>query len=358
MLQIITIIIVARVIGFLFKLIRQPMVIGEIAAGIILGPSLVGYYFPEFSGFLFPLQSLGNLQFLSQIGLILFMFIVGMELDLNVIRNKASDAVVISHASIVIPFAMGVGLAYFLYDELAPSNISFLAFSLFIGIAMSITAFPVLARIVQERGMTRTRIGSLVITCAAADDITAWSIFAAVIAIVKAGSFVNSIFAIAMAIVYILLMLKLVKPFMKKMGEIYSSRENLSKPVVAIFFVMLFISSFTSEVIGIHALFGAFMAGVIMPNNVQFRNIFIEKMEDVALVIFFPLFFVYTGLRTQIGLLMICLVERFRADHIRCRCRKIYRQRFSSKVCRTKVERQLHHWCIDEYPWTDGTCGA
>ncbi len=168
---------------------------------------------------------------------------------------------------------------------------------------MSITAFPVLARIVQERGMTRTRIGSLVITCAAADDITAWSIFAAVIAIVKAGSFVNSIFTISLAIVYIFLMLKIVKPFMKKMGEIYSSKENLSKPIVAIFFVMLFISSFTAEIIGIHALFGAFMAGVIMPNNVQFRNIFVEKMEDVALVIFLPLFFVYTGLRTQIGLL-------------------------------------------------------
>jgi Kef-type K+ transport system membrane component KefB len=303
LLQIITIIIVARVVGFLFKLIKQPMVIGEIAAGIILGPSLVGLYFPEFSNFLFPAQSLGNLHFLSQIGLILFMFIVGMELDLNVIKNRASDAVIISHASIVIPFALGVGLAYFLYDKLAPSNISFLAFALFIGIAMSITAFPVLARIVQERGMTRTKIGSLVITCAAADDITAWSIFAAVIAIVKAGSLVNTVFVIAMAIVYIFIMLKVVKPFMKKMGEIYSNKENLSKPIVAVFFVTLFISAFTSEVIGIHALFGAFMAGVIMPNNIQFRNVFIEKMEDVALVIFLPLFFVYTGLRTQIGLI-------------------------------------------------------
>jgi Kef-type K+ transport system membrane component KefB len=303
LLQIITIIIVARIVGLLFKLIGQPMVIGEIAAGIILGPSLVGLYFPEFSGFLFPAKSLGNLQFLSQIGLILFMFIVGMELDLKVLRNKAYDAVIISHASIIIPFTLGVGLSFFLYTDLAPEPISFLAFSLFMGIAMSITAFPVLARIVQERGMTKTRIGSLAITCAAADDITAWSILAAVIAIVKAGSFVNSIFTIGMALIYIIIMLKLVKPFLRKIGEIHSSKENLSKHIVALFFITLFLSAVTTEVIGIHALFGAFMAGVIMPDNAKFRSIFIEKLEDVALVLFLPLFFVYTGLRTQIGLL-------------------------------------------------------
>jgi len=303
LLQIITIIIVARVVGLLFKLISQPMVIGEIAAGIILGPSLAGLYFPEFSAFLFPAQSLGNLQFLSQIGLILFMFIIGMELDLKVLKNRAADAVIISHASIVIPFSLGVGLAYFLYPELAPDNINFLAFSLFIGIAMSITAFPVLARIVQERGMTKTRVGSLVITCAAADDITAWTILAAVIAIVKAGSVVNSLFTIVMASIYIITMIKLVKPFLKKLGEIHSSRENLSKHIVAVFFITLFLSAVTTEVIGIHALFGAFLAGVIMPANEKFRSIFIEKLEDVAVVLFLPLFFVYTGLRTQIGLL-------------------------------------------------------
>lgn len=303
LLQIITIIIVARIVGLLFKLIGQPMVIGEIAAGIILGPSLAGTYFPEFSAFLFPVHSLGNLQFLSQIGLILFMFIIGMELDLKVLKNRATDAVIISHASIIIPFALGVGLAYFLYPDLAPDNISFLAFSLFMGIAMSITAFPVLARIVQERGMTKTRVGSLVITCAAADDITAWTILAAVIAIVKAGSVVNSVFTIAMAAIYIFLMLKLVKPFLKKLGEIHSSKENLSKHIVAIFIITLFLSAVTTEVIGIHALFGAFLAGVIMPDNEKFRSIFIEKLEDVAVVLFLPLFFVYTGLRTQIGLL-------------------------------------------------------
>ena len=301
--QITTIIIFARFFGWICKKIGQPSVIGEIAAGIILGPSLIGTYFPEFSSTLFPVESLGNLQFLSQIGLILFMFVIGMELDLNILKNKAQDAVVISHASIIIPFALGMGLAYFIYESFAPEGVQFLSFGLFIGIAMSITAFPVLARIVQERGIHKTRLGTIVITCAAADDITAWCILAAVIAIVKAGSFISSLYIILLAVAYVIVMLKLVRPFLKRVGDLHSSRETLSKPIVAIFFLTLIISSYATEVIGIHALFGAFMAGAIMPENIKFRNIFIEKVEDVALVLLLPLFFVFTGLRTEIGLL-------------------------------------------------------
>jgi Kef-type K+ transport system membrane component KefB len=303
LLQIITIILVARVFSFICRRIGQPSVIGEIAAGIFLGPSFLSMYFPEYSAFLFPPLSMGNLQFLSQIGLILFMFIIGMELDLKILSRGAAGAVVISHASIIIPFAMGMVLSYFMYDSFAPENVKFLPFSLFMGIAMSITAFPVLARILHERGMTKSRIGTLVITCAAADDVTAWFLLAAVIAIVKAGSFVSSIFTISMAAGYVAVMLLGVRPFLKKMGEIYSNKESLSKPVVAVFFVILLLSSFTTEIIGIHALFGAFVAGVIMPSNMNFRNIFIEKVEDVSLVLLLPLFFVFTGLRTEIGLL-------------------------------------------------------
>ncbi|SKB83794.1 cation:proton antiporter [Dyadobacter psychrophilus] len=303
LLQIITIILVARVFGWLCKSIGQPTVIGEIAAGIFLGPSLLGLYFPEFSTFLFPAQSLGNLQFLSQVGLILFMFIIGMELDLKVLKTKAQEAIVISHASIILPFALGVGLALYIYQQFAPDGISFLSFALFIGIALSITAFPVLARIVQERGLSRTKLGMMVITCAATDDITAWCILAAVIAIVKAGDFVSSIYTIILAGAYVFLMLKVLKPVLKRVGDHYSYREGLTKPVVAMFFVVLMFSSYCTEVIGIHALFGAFMAGVIMPANQNFRNIFIEKVEDVSMVLLLPLFFVFTGLRTQIGLL-------------------------------------------------------
>jgi Kef-type K+ transport system membrane component KefB len=141
--QIVTIILVARFFGWICKKIGQPTVIGEIIAGIVLGPSFIGMHFPEFSAALFPAASLGNLQFLSQIGLILFMFVVGMELDLKVLKNKAHDAVVISHASIIIPFALGMGLAYFIYKSFAPEGVQFISFALFLGIAMSITAFPV-----------------------------------------------------------------------------------------------------------------------------------------------------------------------------------------------------------------------
>jgi Kef-type K+ transport system membrane component KefB len=301
--QIITIIVVARFFGWVFRKIGQPSVIGEIIAGIVLGPSLLGLYFPEFSLTLFPVASLGNLQFLSQIGLILFMYVIGMELDLKVLQNRAKDAVVISHASIIFPFALGIGLAYFVYFKFAPEGVAFLPFALFMGIAMSITAFPVLARIVQERGIHKTKLGAIVITCAAADDITAWCILAAVIAIVKAGTFVSSLYIIAMAVVYVLAMLFVVKPFLKKIGELYATKDSLNKPVVAIFFLTLIISSYTTEIIGIHALFGAFMTGVIMPDITKFRNLFIEKVEDVSVILLLPLFFVFTGLRTQIGLL-------------------------------------------------------
>jgi len=301
--QIVTIIIVSRIFAYIFRKIHQPTVIGEIIAGIALGPSLLGMFFPEFSTALFPANSLGNLNLLSQVGLILFMFMVGMELDFKVIQTKVKDAVVVSNAGILIPFTLGIGLAYFIYESFAPDNVAFLSFGLFLGLAMSITAFPVLARIVQERGIHKTRLGTLVLTCAAADDITAWCLLAAIIAIAKAGSFMSSLYVILLSVLYVLIMIKVVRPFLKRIGDLHVSRENLSKQVVAIFFLTLLISAYTTEIIGIHALFGAFMAGTIMPDNTKFRNIFIQKIEDVALVLLLPLFFVFTGLRTQIGLL-------------------------------------------------------
>jgi Kef-type K+ transport system membrane component KefB/nucleotide-binding universal stress UspA family protein len=303
LLQIIAIIIVARFFGYLFSKIGQPVVIGEIFAGIFLGPSLLGWIFPSFTEFLFPVESLKNLHFLSQFGLILFMFIVGMELDWKVLRGKAKDAILISHASIIFPFALGVGLALFLFKNYAPVNIKFLPFSLFIGLSLSITAFPVLARIVQERGISKTRIGSIAITCAAVDDVTAWCILASVIAIVNAGSFISAMATILIAFLYVVFMLLILKPFLNKLGTRYSSKETLSKPIVAIFFLVLLFSSYITEVVGIHALFGAFLAGVIMPENQKFRNIFIDKIGDISIVLLLPLFFVYTGLRTQIALL-------------------------------------------------------
>jgi Kef-type K+ transport system membrane component KefB len=301
--QIVMIILVARLFGWVFKKIGQPTVIGEIIAGIVLGPSLLGMYFPGFSAALFPVESLGNLKFLSQIGLILFMFVIGMELDIKVLKNKASEAVVISHASIVIPFALGIGLSYFVFNRFAPEGVQFLSFSLFMGIAMSITAFPVLARIVQEREIHKTKLGAIVITCAAADDITAWCLLAVVIAIVKAGDFISSLYVISLAAIYVLVMIFIVKPFLKRIGDLYGSKDSIGKPVLAIFFLLLILSSYATEVIGIHALFGAFMMGSIMPDISKFRMIFIEKVEDVAVILLLPLFFVFTGLKTEIGLI-------------------------------------------------------
>lgn len=315
--QITIIIIASRLCAYLFQKIGQPAVMGEIIAGILLGPSLMGAVMPRFSQFVFPGSSLGNLQMLSQIGLILFMFVIGMELDLNVLKKKAGAAIMISHASIVIPYGLGVSLAYFIYQKYAPPHIPFFAFSLFMGIAMSITAFPVLARIIRERNWQKTRLGTLAITCAAADDITAWCLLAIVVALAKAGSLAGSLYTILFAIAYILVMFFVVKPFLNKLLSRRNEDKGIQRSTLALVFVVLLLSAYCSEIIGIHALFGAFLAGVIMPQNWDFRNSLIHKIEDVALVLLLPLFFVFTGLRTQVGLLntpalwMTCFVIIF-----------------------------------------------
>jgi Kef-type K+ transport system membrane component KefB len=297
--QIITILIMARTLGWVCRLIGQPSVIGEVIAGILLGPSFAGTFFPDVSAALFPVKSLPNLNAVSQVGLVVFMFIIGMELDLSMLRKKAADVMIISHASIIIPFASGMTLAYFIFNEFAPNGVPFSSFGLFFGVAMSITALPVLARIVQEKGMSKTRLGMMAITCAAADDITAWCLLSAVIAIVKAGSFVSSLYTIGLSVAYVFIMLKLVKPFLKKISE----GPALNRQVLGIYFIVLVLSSYATEVIGIHALFGGFMAGLIVPGSMNFRQVIIGKLEDFTLLFLLPLFFVYTGLRTEIGLL-------------------------------------------------------
>ncbi|MBB4036878.1 Kef-type K+ transport system membrane component KefB [Dysgonomonas hofstadii] len=313
LLQIVVILLAVRLFGWICQKIGQPTVVGEILAGVVLGPSLLGLYFPQASEFLFPDSSLDNIKFLSHIGLILFMFIVGMELNLKTIKSKANDALIISHTSIIVAFTFGVIVAYYLFGNYTHESTIFLPFALFMGIAMSIAAFPVMARIIHEKGINKTPLGATIITCAAIDDITAWCLLAAVIAIVKAGSFTSSLFIILTAILYIVVMFKIVRPFLKRIADLQPSSRIITKSTIGIFFLVLFLSSYATEVIGIHALFGAFLAGVIMPPNINFRSLFTEKIEDVALVLLLPLFFVYTGLRTQIGLLnepglwLVCL---------------------------------------------------
>lgn len=297
--QIIIILCVARLFGYLAQKIKQPAVVGEIVAGIVLGPSLLGLLWPDAMKTIFPAGSLSNLQFLSQIGLAFFMFIVGMELDISKVRQKAHDAVMISHASIIIPFFLGVCLAYFTFQEFAPANVSFVSFALFMGIAMSITAFPVLARIVQERGLTGTPLGSMAITCAAADDITAWGILAVVITIVKSTGILSAVVTILLALAFVAAMFFLVRPWLQKRMTTVQG----TKTKVALAFFVLLISGYLAEVIGVHLLFGAFIAGVIMPQEMNIKSLLTDKLEDVSVLILLPIFFVLTGLRTQIGLL-------------------------------------------------------
>lgn len=312
--QLILIFVVTRLFGKIAAKLGQQTVIGEIIAGIVLGPSLLGWAFPDFSQFVFPKESLKTLQFLSQIGLAFFMFIIGMEFDSTKLKNKAHDALVISHASIVVPYLLGMGLTYFIYPSFAPEGVGFLPFSLFMGIAMSITAFPVLARILQERKMSKSPLGLLAITCAAADDVTAWCILAAVVAIAKAGSLATAGFTIVLTGVYVLCMLYWIKPWLAKECASAIQKGKVGGKVVSLFIGTLLGSAYLAEAIGIHALFGAFLAGVVMPNDPVFKAALAEKIEDVSVLLLLPIFFAFTGLRTQITLLnqehlwLLCLV--------------------------------------------------
>ncbi|WP_201980294.1 cation:proton antiporter [Hymenobacter rubidus] len=301
--QLATILLMAKLLGALCRKIGQPAVVGEMAAGIVLGPSLVGRYFPTVSAHLFPPQSLETLRQLSQIGLILFMFVVGLDLDWRAIRGKVGQAVVISHASILLPFGLGFGLAYFLYGAFAPVGVAFSSFGLFLGTAMSITAFPVLARIVRERGLHTTALGALVLTCAAVDDVTAWCLLAAVVALVRSASAGSALGLLALAAVYVGLMLRVVRPLLVRLATRSSAATGPKETMLPVYFLLLVLSAFAAELIGIHALFGAFLAGAIVPGESGLREWLSNKVRAVAEGLLLPLFFVFTGLRTEISLL-------------------------------------------------------
>ena len=303
LLQIIVILACCRLVGWIFAYFKQPTVLGEILAGIILGPSILGHWFPEISSFLFPIESLGNISLLSQFGLILFMFVIGMELDISEVRKSLKETIIISHTSTIVPFFLGMLTAYFIYDGYADKNIPFLSFSLFIGIAMSITAFPVLARIIQEKGLTKTHLGTISLASAANGDITAWCLLAVVIAIAQAGSMLSAVYNILFSVLYVAIMFLVIRPFLRMVGQVFHNEEVIDKRLVAFIFLILIFSSFITEILGLHALFGAFMAGLIMPADIKFRKIMTEKVEGVSLSLFLPLFFVSTGLKTEIGLL-------------------------------------------------------
>ncbi len=304
LLQLIVIVAAARALGGLATLFRQPPVVGEIAAGILLGPSLLGAYAPETSGFLFPESSWGILQMLSQVGVLLYMFVVGLELDPSHLRARAHAAVAVSHFSIIVPFVLGVVAAFGLYTAYAPIGVPFHAFALFLGIAMSITAFPVLARILDERRLTNTPLGVTALTCAAVDDVTAWSLLAFIVTVVTAGGAVAILGAmLGLSVVFVLGMFLVVRPLLARLLTARGGPPGLSRDRLALVIGVLFASAWTTEIIGIHALFGAFLAGAMIPMVPALRRALRERLESFSSVFLLPLFFVYTGLRTEIGLL-------------------------------------------------------
>ncbi|HEV2856353.1 MAG TPA: cation:proton antiporter [Thermoanaerobaculia bacterium] len=303
LLQVIIIVVAARALGTAFSRIGQPAVIGEMVAGILLGPSLLGLVAPGVQAFLFPADSLGALRMLSQIGVILFMFIVGTELDIDHLRRKAHAAVVVSHASIVVPFFLGCALALTVYRSMAPAGTRFSAFALFLGVAMSITAFPVLARIIDERRMRRSHLGSTAIACAAVDDVTAWCLLAVVVALVRANGLGGAVWTILLTLIFIAGMLFVVRPRMARLVGEQPEGQAASVGFLAGIFAFIFASALVTEMIGIHALFGAFLAGVCMPPNHALRQFLRERLETFGSVLLLPLFFAFTGLRTEIGLL-------------------------------------------------------
>ncbi len=311
LLQIVVIVVAARLAGTLFRRMGQPAVIGEMLAGILLGPSLLGFLFPDALGFLFPASSLGTLKLLSQVGVILFMFLVGMDFDLRHLRSKAHSAVLVSHAGILLPMLLGVGLSLFLYRSQAPAGVAFSSFALFMGVAMSITAFPVLARILEERGLTKTPLGNSTIACAAVDDITAWCLLAVVVALANSNGLGPSFLTIGLALAFVGFMLLIVRPWVDR-TLVFTRLQG--RTIMAGTLVFAFAAAWFTEVIGIHAFFGAFLAGVVAPPQTAFRAALRDRLEILVSTLLLPLFFAFTGLRTQIGLLddaaswMLCAV--------------------------------------------------
>ena len=302
LLALVIIVATARLIGMCFRALHQPPVIGEIIAGIMLGPSLLGRIAPSASAYLFPATVVPALSVVSQVGVILFMFLVGAELDSGLLRKHGHSTIAISHASILAPFFLGAVLSLLLYPRISSGDIPFTNFALFLGVSMSVTAFPVLARILTDRNMHKTRMGAIALTCAAVDDVTAWCLLALVVGVAQAES-TGFIKIICLALAYVALMVLVIRPAMKRLILVYGNKGRLTQGLMATIFVMLLLSASATEMIGIHAVFGAFAFGAMIPHDSGMARELVDKLEDLVVVLLLPAFFAITGLRTQIGLI-------------------------------------------------------
>lgn len=295
------IIVVARAVGALFNRLHQPPVMGEILAGILLGPSLLGRIAPGVSAFLLPPLVAPFLEVLSQVGVILYMFLVGLELDPNLLRRHGRSTLVVSVGSIVTPFAVGSLLALLLYPRLGTNDVPFSVFSLFLAVSMSVTAFPVLARILTDRRIHKSQLGVMALTAAAVNDAVGWCLLAVVVSVVHARV-AGGLLTTLMAAGYAAVMVFAVRPAMVRLTLLYGNRGRLTQDVLSIVSVALLLSALGTHLIGIHAVFGAFLIGAVIPHDSGLARELMDKLEDVVVVLLLPAFFAFTGLRTQIGL--------------------------------------------------------
>jgi len=303
LIEVLVVIGLSRLIGLGCRWLKQPLVIGEIIAGIMLGPSLFGLVAPNAAAALFPVEAVPFLNVLSQVGLIFFMFLIGLELDPKYLSGKLEVAVLTSHVSILVPFSLGTLLALILYPLVSNASVSFTAFCLFLGAAMSITAFPVLARIITENNLQGTRLGTLALTCAAVDDVTAWCLLALAIAVAHTNNMLGALPTIVEAILYIAFMVTVGRWFLRQVANHYERTRRLTQSALAGIYMCVVASAIITEVIGIHFIFGAFLVGAVMPKNAGLVRELAEKTEDFVLTFLLPVFFAYSGLRTEIGLL-------------------------------------------------------
>jgi Kef-type K+ transport system membrane component KefB len=302
-LQLTVILAVCRVVGSLFRWIGQPRVVGEMFAGILLGPSLLGWLAPGASAYLFPATSLGFLNALSQIGVVVFMFLVGLGINPKELKNHGHAAVLTSHVSITAPFVLAAFLALYLYPRLSDDSVAFTSFALFMGSAMSVTAFPVLARILIERGLLQGRLGTVAIASAAVDDVTGWCILAYIVVLTRAAHSGRSIWmTIGGIVVFALIMIYGVRHLLAGLESAYRKRGELSENLMALMLLLVLGSALCTEWLGLHLLFGAFMMGAIMPKEQKFVRYVLDRFETITVTLLLPLFFAFTGLRTNIGL--------------------------------------------------------
>jgi Kef-type K+ transport system membrane component KefB len=294
------IILTGRWLGKACIYIGQPRVVGEMLAGIVLGPSVLGRLWPEATEYLLPPSAAPALWIIAQIGIVLYMFLIGLELNAGMLRSHARATVVIAHASIVVPFVLGVILALWLYQSLAPKGVPFMSFSLFIGVAMSITAFPVLARILSDRGIASSELGVLALGCAAIGDVTAWCLLALVVGVVQAAA-VSAVQTAALALGFVAVMLLVVRPLAVHYLHL-GGRRHPSQRMAVWVLVSLLLSALAAEWVGIHAIFGAFLLGAVIPHDSIVARDFQQKLEDIVKIQLLPAYFAYTGMRTEIGL--------------------------------------------------------